>query len=46
MSDKKCKDKNEPNKEKDSHKYKCSKCGSTSKKDDKLCKPEKIKEKK
>ncbi len=43
MSKTKCKDKNEPNKVKDSHKYQCKKCGASSKKEDKLCKPRKIK---
>jgi hypothetical protein len=45
MSDKKCLSKGEtPKPPKPDHKYKCASCGSTSKKEGRLCKPKKIKE--
>ena len=45
MAKKKCKDPEKLNNPivKESHKYKCKKCGIGSKKEDKLCKPQKIK---
>jgi hypothetical protein len=44
MGDKKCLEKGEtPKPPKDDHQYKCEKCGSTSKKEKKLCKPKAIK---
>ncbi len=45
MGKKKCKEggKGNPPVVKESHKYECKKCGAGSKKEDKLCKPQKIK---
>ena len=44
MSDKKCVAKGEtPKPPKPEHKYQCAKCGSTSKKENRLCKPVKLK---